>query len=124
VRAGSSGSSKRFGFKHRAGRRLTDEIERAATGTRLKDANSRRRLSASLRAFVAMYRPHAAREDTVLFPAFHKLVSRGEYDALGEQFEDEERRRFGQDGFESVLEEVARLERTLGIDDLRRFTPA
>ncbi|AHF17361.1 hypothetical protein NIASO_06125 [Niabella soli DSM 19437] len=30
-----------------------------------------------------MYRPHEAREDTVLFPAFRKIVSRHEYDSLG-----------------------------------------
>ena len=33
--------------------------------------------------FNLMYEPHEAREDTILFPAFHKLVSQHEYDALG-----------------------------------------
>ena len=36
--------------------------------------------------FVRMYEPHEAREDTVLFPQFRKIVSKHEYDALGEEF--------------------------------------
>ena len=41
----------------------------------------------SLRAFIRMYNPHEAREDTVLFPGFRKIVSGHEYDSLGEDFE-------------------------------------
>ena len=43
--------------------------------------------------------------------------------ALGETFEDEEHRKFGQEGFEGMVERVALLEKTLGIYDLRQFTP-
>lgn len=50
-----------------------------------------------------MYRPHEAREDTVLFPAFRKLVSHHEYGALGEAFEKNEHQLFGQDGFETMV---------------------
>jgi hypothetical protein len=34
----------------------------------------------------------------VLSPAFHELVGREEYASLGERFEDEEHRRFGERG--------------------------
>jgi hemerythrin-like domain-containing protein len=71
-----------------------------------------------------MYRPHECREDTVLFPAFRKLVSRHEYDSLGEEFENNERKHFGQDGFETMVSRVADIEKQLGIYDLNRFTPA
>jgi hemerythrin-like domain-containing protein len=71
-----------------------------------------------------MYQPHEAREDTVLFPAFHELVSQQEYDALGEEFEKRENDRFGQDGFEKVVDHVAAIEKALGIYDLAQFTPA
>ena len=37
-------------------------------------------LLAQLTAFNTMYRPHESREDTVLFPAFRKIVSKHEYD--------------------------------------------
>jgi len=62
-----------------------------------------------------MYRPHEAREDTVLFPAFRKLVSKHEYDSLGEDFESNEPRLFGSDGFETMVNKVAEIEKSLGI---------
>jgi hemerythrin-like domain-containing protein len=70
-----------------------------------------------------MYRPHAAREDTVLFPTVHTLVSAKEYEALGDKFEDKEKELFGRDGFEKIVKEVADLEKALGIYDLAQFTP-
>jgi hemerythrin-like domain-containing protein len=70
-----------------------------------------------------MYEPHEAREDTVLFPAFRKIVSKHEYDSLGEQFERKENQIFGGDGFEKNVDQVARLEKRLGIYDLVQFTP-
>ena len=70
-----------------------------------------------------MYEPHAAREDTVLFPALHEIVSRSEYDALGEDFERRERRTFGGDGFEQAVADVAAIETALGIENLAQFTP-
>jgi hypothetical protein len=70
-----------------------------------------------------MYRPHAAREDTVLFPAFREVVGGAAYRELGEQFEHQEHARFGEHGFENAVAEVARLEGALGIGDLAQFTP-
>ena len=107
--------------QHTAGRRVTDEIVKlAGPGTARMD---RSRLASSLRSFVRMYRPHEAREDTVLFPAFHELVSEKEYARLGEQFEDEEKKLLGEGGFEKAVAEVAQLEQALGIFDLQKFTP-
>lgn len=109
--------------QHRAGRVLTDAVLQAATPAGLADAGSRSRLAQILRQFLRMYRPHAAREDTVLFPAVHALVSAKEYQALGDKFEDKEKELFGRDGFEKMVKEVAELEKALGIYDLAQFTP-
>lgn len=80
-------------------------------------------LAPVLRSFARMYRPHAAREDTVLFPAFRDVVGRGAYRELGEQFEEKEHELFGEQGFEDTVREIARLEIALDIGDLTRFTP-
>jgi hemerythrin-like domain-containing protein len=109
--------------QHVAGRRLTKAALRLATAAGLRSADDRRSLAAALGQFIRMYQPHEAREDTVLFPAFHELVSQQEYDALGEEFEKRENERFGQDGFEKVVARVAAIEKTLGIYDLAQFTP-
>jgi hypothetical protein len=73
--------------------------------------------------FILMYNPHEAREDTVLFPAFRSVVPKNEFGALGDEFEKKERALFGQDGFEKVVDRVADIERSLGIEDLAQFTP-
>jgi hypothetical protein len=71
-----------------------------------------------------MYRPHEAREDTVLFPAFRSVVSARELEALGDRFEDREHELFGKDGFEGIVAQVGKIEDSIGIGDLNQFTPA
>jgi hemerythrin-like domain-containing protein len=108
--------------QHQAGRRVTDEImQLAKTAKRTDNANGR--LTQLLLAFNTMYNPHEAREDTVLFPAFRKLVSKHEYDSLGEGFEKNEEKMFGKGGFEKYVDKVATIEKSLGIYDLAQFTP-
>jgi hemerythrin-like domain-containing protein len=104
-------------LQHDRGRQLTDAI------MRLSRSRPTPELAQSLRDFERMYRPHAAREDTVVFPAFRELLDRDEYRELGEKFEEDEKKRFGENGFERNVAEIAAIERTLGIDDLARFTP-
>jgi hemerythrin-like domain-containing protein len=108
--------------QHEAGRAVTAEILGVAKAPTRGDAD-RRRLAGRLVAFTRMYRPHASREDTELFPAFHELVGEKASLALGEQFEDRERKILGGSGFEGAVREVAKLETALGIGDLARFTP-
>jgi hemerythrin-like domain-containing protein len=109
--------------QHQAGRRVTDVILRNATGERFGNADARQELVAACAGFIRMYRPHEAREDTVLFPALHKLLPPKRLDELGEQFEKEEDRLFGDEGFEKTVEQVAAIEKQLGILDLAQFTP-
>jgi hemerythrin-like domain-containing protein len=109
--------------QHQAGRRLTDAVLHLAP-TSSAPGDDRNRLIQSLQAFIRMYRPHEAREDTVLFPALRSVVSPNEFDAMGEDFEKDERQKFGEDGFEKIVEQVADLERALDIYDLKKFTPA
>jgi len=109
--------------QHAAGRRVTDVILRNATGGRFGNADARKELVAACEGFVRMYRPHEAREDTVLFPALHKLLPPKRLAELGEQFEKEEDKLFGEEGFEKTVEQVAGIEKQLGIYDLAAFTP-
>jgi hypothetical protein len=53
----------------------------------------------------------------------HGIVTAREYDEMGERFEAEEARRFGEGGFEKIVAEVADIEEALGVRDLARFTP-
>jgi hemerythrin-like domain-containing protein len=110
--------------QHLAGRRATETILSLANAKSFGTPGDVRTLVETLRAFIRMYRPHEAREDTVLFPAVRTIVTPKAFAALGEQFEDEEHVRFGKDGFEGIVAQVARLEQSLGIYELAQFTPA
>ncbi len=59
----------------------------------------------------------------MLFPAIHEIVSKQEYDALGEEFEKKEHELFGKEGFEGMVPRVAAIEKDLGIYDLSQVTP-
>jgi hemerythrin-like domain-containing protein len=109
--------------QHKAGRELTAQIRELGSLATLKYVSDSDKLGDALRAFLRMYRPHEAREDTVLFPAFRSIVSAHEYAALGEDFEKKEDELFGEDGFFKVVDEVAMLEKKIGIYDLAQFTP-
>jgi hemerythrin-like domain-containing protein len=109
--------------QHQAGRRLTDNILSLVPESR-RPGDDRARLVTNLQAFIRMYRPHEAREDTELFPQIREIVSAHEFDAMAEDFEKDERRHFGEDGFEAMVHRVVDIERTLGINDLRQFTPS
>ncbi len=108
--------------QHEAGRSVTADVLKRTKASLRTDAD-REALARPLAAFTRMYRPHASREDTVLFPAFHELVGPKAYLELGEQFEDREKKVLGDRGFEAAVAEVARLETALGIHDLAKFTP-
>ena len=109
--------------QHEAGRGLTDVILREAAADRFKKDEGRKALVAACESFIRMYRPHEAREDTVLFPELHRLLSAKRIEELGDQFEKEEDRLFGDEGFEKTVEQVAALEKQLGIYELSKFTP-
>ena len=110
-------------IQHAAGRKVTDAI-REATKTKSLGAERRRSLTASIQSFIRMYAPHAAWEDTELFPTFRQLYTEAELDRLGERFEGQEHKLLGGGGFEGSLKEVGDLEKALGIHDLSKFTPA
>lgn len=109
--------------QHLGGRRVTDVTLALANHRALQNSDDRLKLAESMRQFVRMYNPHEAREDTVLFPAFRKLVSKHEYDSLGEDFEKKEHQLFGEDGFETMVHKVTAIEKTLNIYNLDQFTP-
>jgi hypothetical protein len=70
-----------------------------------------------------MYCSHEAREDSILLSAFIKIVSQHEYDTLGEEFEKNELRILGEDGFTKMVDKIFVIEKKLGIYDLSQFTP-
>jgi len=109
--------------QHARGRVLTQFILANATARGVASAGTGGQLAAAMQAFVRMYEPHEAREDTVIFPAFRQVVPPAELADLGQHFADLERQQFGRDEFGAMVARVAGIEHNLGIYDLGQFTP-
>ncbi len=109
-------------LQHNRGRAVTDVI--LSNGADVATSSAKRQaVLAAIHSYQRMYRPHEAREDTVVFPAFKGVVTPSEYRELGERFEDIEHQKFGKDGFKDYVTRVATIEQRLGIHDLSQFTP-
>jgi hemerythrin-like domain-containing protein len=107
--------------QHARGREITDYLLAVTKGGRIAAANAEP-LARALEAFVLMYRNHAAREDTIVFPAWKKHFTNKQLDELSDQFEEIEHKMFGQDGFDDAVKKISAIETTLGFDDLSKFT--
>lgn len=107
--------------QHGACRKLTERVLDLAPKSGSKD--QRDQMIQAMQATITMYRPHAAREDTDVFPTLRSLITPNEFEQMGEVLEKSETEKFGADGFEKVAKQVEALEKRLGINDLSLFTP-
>ena len=108
--------------QHQAGRIITDRLINIGKLKSFTHEDNQKVIKL-LSDFNRMYRPHEAREDTILFPGLKKIITPNEYDSLGEDFEKKEQELFGKGGFESMVDKVAEIEKQLDIYDLAKFTP-
>lgn len=109
--------------QHNAAHDLTENILYFSSIKNICHFQNTIQLIRLLSLYINMYEPHSAREDTVVFPAFHELVTPEEFKELGERFEEIEEEKFGKDGFKHIVNEVAKIEKVLGIYNLAQFTP-
>jgi hemerythrin-like domain-containing protein len=118
----ATGTVTELHVQHGCGRMLISRVLAAVSKPRHLNARGRQRLAGMLRAFVHMYEPHEAREDTVIYPAFRQLVSNSEFVELAEIIHEQGERRFGPTGFHDFVDRCAGIEKRLGIYDLSKFT--
>jgi hemerythrin-like domain-containing protein len=107
-------------LQHQRGREITDYVQRI--GTHGQIGGDAVPLADALAGMARMYRPHAAWEDTVVFPAWKATQSRSRLHELAEKFEEIEHRQFGQDGFDDAVARISRIEAALGLADLGAYT--
>jgi len=108
-------------IQHARGRQLTQVI---LAGSSSPNASNMEQVSAAMAAFVRMYQPHEAREDTVVFPKFRAISSPDQLNQLGATIADLQRQQFGPNAFSVFVAKVTAIEESLGIYDLNQFTPA
>ncbi len=109
--------------QHRAGRQVTADILSLSQGDKFLLKDNRDKLVQACASFIRMYRPHEAREDTVLFPALRTILTPKQVQDLGAQMEQDEKKVLGDEGFEKSVDQVAAIEKQLGIYELAKFTP-
>jgi len=107
--------------QHNRGREITDYIIAITQGAK-PGASNAAELAQALDAFVLMYRNHAAREDTIVFPAWKSTLTARQLDEMSDKFEDIEHEQFGEDGFEDAVKEISAIESSLGLADIAQFT--
>jgi hemerythrin-like domain-containing protein len=107
--------------QHNRGREITDYLLSTTASGKL-GANVDK-VANALKGFVRMYEAHAAREDTIVFPAWKDLITADEYDKLGDTFEDIEHEQFGADGFEDAVRQIGEIEASVGLADISKLTP-
>ena len=92
----------------------TQYVQRIAA---LAQQNNQPGLAETMPAFTWLYRRHAAHEDIVVFANLRDIFSTSrDFHELGERMEEFEHRTLGPDGFVVALEQLAEIERPLGLD--------
>ncbi|MEV5409334.1 hemerythrin domain-containing protein [Thermopolyspora sp. NPDC052614] len=109
--------------QHEAGRMLTSVLLTVDNTRGAFDRRARQELVETMAAFIRMYEPHEAREDTEVFPAFRAIMPPQTFADLSERLREEEYRRFGPMGFSRYVRRIADIEKSLGINELAQFTP-
>jgi hemerythrin-like domain-containing protein len=107
--------------QHNRGREITDYVL-AVTGKGAIKTGDAEPLASALESLDLMYQNHAAREDTVIFPAWKTILSTRQMKEMSEKFEEIEHQLFGEDGFEDAVRKVATIEDALGYANIAQFT--
>lgn len=108
--------------QHQRGREITD-YTLAVTNAPRVGVQHGEPLARALEGFARMYENHAAREDTIVFPAWKMNFSNKQLDELSDQFEEIEHKMFGKDGFEDAEKTIGGIEAAFGFADISQFTP-
>lgn len=101
---------------------LNSIIDMTRTG-RIEDERSLNQLSNLCMSFVVMYRLHAAREETELFPALYDACSNDEMRDLADRMRDYQQKILGDKGLHRLIDKLSEIESVAGTSDLSRFTP-
>jgi hemerythrin-like domain-containing protein len=102
--------------QHIKGREITAELEKTIQSSIHEDNHAMQlKIRRLLEEFIAMYRPHEAREDTEIFPMVRSFLTEKEFEELSEKIETFEHQLLGHDGLEKIMKKIRSIEKDLGI---------
>lgn len=108
--------------QHETGKQITQAILDMTASGRSLDSASISTMGDLVMQFERMYIPHAAQEDTELWPALQEKEGYAGYMKMGAEMGEQEDEKFGEEYFDKLVTKVESLEKKLGIDDLAKFT--
>ena len=112
--------------QHNVGRILTSCVlsltEKQLGPTSNLTMENKQKIIKYLHLFIKLYRFHEAYEDTIVFQDVRSMISKEEYEKMGELFEEEEDKMFGEGGYENTLNLIVLIEKKLGIGNLSNIT--
>lgn len=106
--------------QHRAGHELTEAILKKIEDSKLS-VSAQDELSPLLKSFTRMFRPHIARENTVVFPLLREIMTPSEYQEFSNKVTTLESKMLPA-SLSDILAELVKIETALAITDLSTFT--
>lgn len=102
--------------QHIESREITAELEDLVHNASQQDSrNLQIKIQHLLEKFIAIYRPHEAREDTEIFPMVRSLLTEKEFEELSDKFEQFEHQLLGEHGLEHMMKKIGSIEKDLHI---------
>ena len=114
---------KTLRLQHDRGRAILDRIIDLTRNSSVKSIAEMNEITHLCLSFTIMYRPHAALEETVIFPALYDFASNDEIMNIQAIIRGEEKGLLQNKEFGRRLDSLAIIEAQAGTSDLSRFTP-
>lgn len=114
---------KTLRLQHDRGRAIIDRIIDMTQKGSIENLGEMNEMVNLCLSFAIMYRPHAAVEETVIFPALYDFSSNDEILNIEAIMRGEEKGLMKNEQFRRVLDSLAEIEAQAGTADIRRFTP-
>jgi hemerythrin-like domain-containing protein len=110
-------------LQHDKGREIIGRIIDLTRAGHIDDLGRLNELASLCMSFVIMYRPHAAWEETVVFPALYDIATENYIDNINLRMHDEERAIMSDPGLRRLMDNLRKIEKEAGTSELERFTP-
>lgn len=107
--------------QHQVGRDITDAIQKRIESVPKPHSSTQAELSKLTRSYSHMFRAHAAREDTVAFPALRKIMTPTQYQEFSDKVLNIESKMKVAE-LDDILKKVLLVETALDLADLNKFT--
>lgn len=110
-------------LQHDKGREIIGRIIDLTRAGHIEDPGHLNELASLCMSFVIMYRPHAAWEETVVFPALYDISTENYIDNINMRMHEEERALMSDPGMHRLMDNLHKIEKAAGTSELERFTP-